>query len=159
MKIYHHLSVIFSFILKRINHSEFLNATFVDWEDAKYLTESMSFMLEDVSVILNKENTETTELYYEQNLHSLLAHYNHITPTWDNMLFLLDNSVSIAGDTFCEWLNIHYSLLPDETLPYDRRSAFTITYKTVSSQSSVKQRLSWSLKHSGYLLFNYLITY
>jgi hypothetical protein len=33
------------------------------------------------------------------------------------MLFLLDNSVSIAGDTFCEWLNIHYSLLPDETLP------------------------------------------
>jgi hypothetical protein len=41
----------------------------------------MSFMLEDVSVILNKENTETTELYYEQNLHSL-AHYNHITPTY-----------------------------------------------------------------------------
>lgn len=112
---------------------EFLNATFVDWEDAKYLTESMSFMLEDVSVILNKENTETTELYYEQNLHSLLAHYNHITPTWDNMLFLLDNSVSIAGDTFCEWLNIHYSLLPDETLPLTDVQLSQLLIKTVSS--------------------------
>lgn len=120
---------------------EFLNATFVDWENAKYLTESMSFMLEDVSVILNKENTETTELYYEQNLHSLLAHYNHITPTWDNMLFLLDNGVSVAGDTFCEWLNIHYSLLPDETLPLTDVQLSQLLIKTVSSAIISKEAL------------------
>lgn len=56
------------------------NSTFVDWDDAKYLTESMSFVLEDVSVILNKENTETTGISYDQNLYSLLAHHNYITP-------------------------------------------------------------------------------
>ncbi len=76
-----------SFIRDVFIHSEenelipdFLNSTFVDWDDAKYLTESMSFVLEDVSVILNKENTETTGISYDQNLYSLLAHHNHITP-------------------------------------------------------------------------------
>ncbi|MCO5784235.1 pcar [Citrobacter meridianamericanus] len=121
---------------------EFLNATFVDWEDVKYLTESMSFMLEDVSLILNKENTETTEIYYEKNLHSLLAHYNHITPTWDNMLCLLDNGVSVAGDTFCEWLNIHYSLLPDETLPLTDVQLSQLLIKTVSSEIISKEALA-----------------
>lgn len=120
---------------------EFLNATFVDWEDAKYLTESMSFILEDVSVILNKDNTETAVIYYEQNLHSLLARYNRITPTWDNMLFLLDNGVSVAGDTFCEWLNIHYSLLPDETLPLTDIQLSQLLIKMVSSEIISKDAL------------------
>lgn len=55
-----------SFIRDVFIHSEenelipdLLNSTFVDWDDARYLTESMIFLLEDVSVILNKENTET----------------------------------------------------------------------------------------------------
>ncbi|MCV5373685.1 hypothetical protein OFD18_36445, partial [Escherichia coli] len=76
-----------------------------------------SFVLEDVSVILNKENTETTEISYDQNLYSLLAHHNHITPCWNNVISLLSEDASIAGDTFCEWLNINYSLLPNDSLP------------------------------------------
>lgn len=113
-----------SFILDIFIHSEeidlipeLLNSEFVDWDDVKYLTASMKFMLEDVSVILNKENSEITEISHDKNSYSLLAHHNHIAPYWDNVILLLGEDASLSGDTFCEWLNINYALLPNETLP------------------------------------------
>ncbi|MFM1284666.1 YobI family P-loop NTPase [Yersinia enterocolitica] len=120
---------------------EILNSKFVDWDDAKYLTESMNFVLDDVTVILNKENTETTEISYDQNLHSLLAHHNHIAPDWDNVISLLSGDASLAGDTFCEWLNTNYSLLPNETLPLTKDQFSQLLTKLVSSENISKDAL------------------
>lgn len=120
---------------------EILNSTFVDWDDAKNLTASMNFVLEDISVILNKENTETTETSHDQNLYSLLAHYNHIVPCWDNVIYLLSEDASLAGDTFCEWLNINYSLFPNETLPLTDVQFSQLLIKVVSSESISKEAL------------------
>ncbi|WP_139353670.1 hypothetical protein, partial [Escherichia coli] len=74
-------------------------------------------LLEDVIVNLNKGNTESTESFYGQNLYSLLVNHNHITPCWNNVISLRSEDASIAGDTFCEWLNINYSLWPNGPLP------------------------------------------
>lgn len=137
-----------SFIRDVFIHSEendlipdFLNSTFVDWDDAKYMTESMSFVLEDVSVILNKENTETTEISYDQNLYSLLAHHNHITPCWNNVISLLSEDASLAGDTFCEWLNINYYLLPNDSLPLTDVQFSQLLIKAVTSPHISKEAL------------------
>ena len=62
-----------SFIRDIFIHSEerelipdLLNSALVDWDDAECLTVSMKFMLEDVTVILNKENSETTEINHDK---------------------------------------------------------------------------------------------
>ncbi|HFU8379600.1 TPA: pcar, partial [Escherichia coli] len=137
-----------SFIRDVFIHSEendlipdFLNSTFVDWDDAKYMTESMSFVLEEVSVILNKENTEKTEISYDQNLYSLLAHHNHITPCWNNVISLLSEDASLAGDTFCKWLNINYSLLPNDSLPLTDVQFSQLLIKAVTSPHISKEAL------------------
>lgn len=137
-----------SFIRDVFIHSEenklipdFLNSTFVDWDDAKYLTESMSFVLEDVSVILNKENIGITKIYYDQNLYSLLVHHNHIAPYWDNVISLLNEDASLADETFCEWLNINYSLLPNNTLPLTDVQFSQLLIKAVTSPYINKESL------------------
>lgn len=137
-----------SFIRDVFIHSEenelipdFLNSTFVDWDDAKYLTESMSFVLEDVSVILNKENIGITEISYDQNLYSLLVHHNHIAPYWDNVISLLNEDASLAGETFCEWLNINYYLLPNNTLPLTDVQFSQLLIKAVTSPYINKESL------------------
>ncbi|MBY7256610.1 pcar [Escherichia coli] len=137
-----------SFIRDVFTHSEenelipdFLNSTFVDWDDVKYLTESMRFVLDDVSVILNKENIENTEISYDKNLYSLLAHHNHIAPYWDNVITLLSEDASLSGDTFCEWLNINYSLLPNDTLPLSDVQFSQLLIKAVTSPHISKEAL------------------
>lgn len=120
---------------------ELLNSEFVDWDDVKYLTASMEFTLEDVSVILNKENSETTEISHDKNSYSLLAHHNHIAPYWDNVILLLGEDASLSGDTFCEWLNINCVLLPNETLPLTDVHLSQLIIKVVSSESISKEAL------------------
>ncbi|EBF0547113.1 pcar [Salmonella enterica] len=129
-----------SFIRDVFIHSEenelipdLLNSKFVDWDDARYLTESMIFLLEDISVILNKENTETTGISYDQNLYSLLAHHNHITTCWDNVISLLSEDASLADYTFCDWLNFNYCLLPNDTLPLTDDQFSQLLIKAVTS--------------------------
>lgn len=120
---------------------EILNSKFVSWDDAKYLTESMNFVLDDVTVILNKDNDEITEISYEQNLYSLLAHHNHIAPYWDNVIFFLNEDASLVGTTFCEWFNTNYSLLPNETLPLTKEQLSQLLTNLVSSESISKDAL------------------
>lgn len=120
---------------------EILNSEFVDWDDVKYLTASMKFMLEEVSVILNKENSETTEISHDKNSYSLLAHHNHIAPYWDNVILLLGEDASLSGDTFCEWLNINCALLPNETLPLTDVHLSQLIIKVVSSEIISKEAL------------------
>ncbi|WP_442528784.1 YobI family P-loop NTPase [Serratia sp. CY85251] len=137
-----------SFIRDIFIHSEerelipdLLNSALVDWDDAECLTVSMKFMLEDVTVILNKENSETTEINHDKNLYSLLAHHNHITPLWKNVICLLDEDASVAADTLCEWLNINYALLPNETIPLTEAQLSQLLIKVVSSENINKDAL------------------
>ncbi|WP_226905701.1 YobI family P-loop NTPase [Serratia marcescens] len=137
-----------SFIRDIFIHSEerelipdLLNSALVDWDDAECLIVSMKFTLEDVTVILNKENNETTETNHDRNLYSLLTHHNHITPLWNNAICLLDEDASVAADTFCEWLNINYALLPNEILPLTEVQLSQLLIKVVSSENISKDAL------------------
>lgn len=105
-----------SFIREIFVHSEerelipeLLNSSFTDWDDAEYLTVQMKFVLEDVSVVLNrntnKDNNIDDVTHHQPSLYSLLAQHNHISPLWLNFMFLLDENADVDSNVLCEWLN------------------------------------------------------
>ncbi|HFW3352692.1 TPA: hypothetical protein ACIVDT_004946 [Salmonella enterica subsp. enterica serovar Eastbourne] len=49
------------------------------------------------------------------------------------MITLLSEDASLAGNTFCEWLNINYSLLPDDALPLTDVQFSQLLIKAVTS--------------------------
>ncbi|WP_224710327.1 hypothetical protein, partial [Escherichia coli] len=54
---------------------------------------------------------------------------------------LLSEDASIAGDTFCEWLNINYSLLPNDSLPLTDVQFSQLLIKAVTSPHISKEAL------------------
>ena len=90
---------------------EILNLTSIDWDDSQYLIARMQFMLDDITVILNKESNDSTNISHINNLYSFLAESNRIAPSWSNIVSLLDDDAHVSGAILCEWLNINHSKL------------------------------------------------
>lgn len=63
---------------------ELLNSSFTDWNDVEYLIVHMKFVLEDVSVVLNREANTDKDVddvtHQHPSLYSLLAQLNHVSP-------------------------------------------------------------------------------
>lgn len=116
---------------------EFLNSSFTDWDDAEYLTVQMKFVLEDVSVVLNRKANKDKNIddvtHHHPSLYSLLAQHNHISPLWLNFMFLLDENADVDSNALCEWLNSNYALLPAETLPLTEEIFSELLIKAVTS--------------------------
>lgn len=120
---------------------ELINMTSVDWDDAAYLAANMQFVLEDFTVVMNKDNDETAEISHEQNLYSLLAHHNRIAPSWSNVMSLLDEGAYVSGNIICEWLNINYPSLPNEILSLSEAQFSQLLMKVVTSPEISKEAL------------------
>lgn len=142
-----HISSFFREIFIHADESELipelLNSDIVSWDDAEYIVSGMKFVLDDVNVILNKENatigkTENNALH---NLHSLLIRHNRIAPVWLNVMALLDEDAKVPGDIICEWLNINYAVLPNETLLLTEAQFSQLLIKVVSSEYVSKESL------------------
>lgn len=124
---------------------ELLNSSITDWDDAEYLIVHMKFLLEDVSVILNRE-TYTFEdaedvTHHLPSLYSLLAQHNHVSPLWLNFMSLLGENADVDSNVLCEWLNSNYDLLPAETLPLTEELFSQLLIKVVTSSQLSKEAL------------------
>lgn len=124
---------------------ELLNSSFTNWEDAEYLTVQMKFVLEDVSVVLNrkanKDNNIDDVTHQPPSLYSLLAQHNHVSPLWVNFISLLDENADVDSNVLCEWLNSNYDLLPAETLPLTEELFSQLLIKVVTSSQLSKEAL------------------
>ncbi|MDR6367011.1 pcar [Enterobacter sp. SORGH_AS_0287] len=124
---------------------ELLNLSFVDWDDAEYLTVHMKFELEDVSVVLNREANTGNDVddvtHHHPSLYSLLAQHNHVSPLWLNFMSLLDENADVDSNVLCEWLNSNYALLPAETLPLTEELFSQLLIKVVTSAHISKEAL------------------
>ncbi len=90
---------------------EVLNSTSIDWDDSQYLATRMQFTLEDITVILNKENNDSTDISHIHNLYSLLVENNRIAPSWKNIVSLLNVDTKVSDVILCEWLNKNHNKL------------------------------------------------
>lgn len=122
---------------------ELLNSKTMDWGDAEYLTENMTFVLDDITIIHNRHHDREDIAIpdFHHNLYFLLTYHNHIAPSWENMIVLLDNEASVPGNILCEWLNINFSFLPDETLPLTEAQFSQLIITVVSSENISKEAL------------------
>lgn len=154
-----------SFIREIFVHSEerelipeLLNSSFTDWDDAEYLTVQMKFVLEDVSVVLNrntnKDNNIDDVTHHQSSLYSLLAQHNHISPLWLNVMFLLDENADVDSNVLCEWLNSNHALLPAETLPLTEELFSQLLIKAIISPHIDKEALAVITKTFRIVLLN-----
>lgn len=124
---------------------ELLNSSFTDWNDAEYLIEHMKFVLEDVSVVLNREENIDKDVddvtHHHPSLYSLLAQNNHVSPLWLNFTSLLDENTDVDSNVLCEWLNSNYALLPAETRPLTEELFSQLLIKAVTSSHISKEAL------------------
>ena len=124
---------------------ELLNSSFTDWDDAEYLTVQMKFVLEDVSVVLNRKANKDSNIddvtHHHPSLYSLLAQHNHVSPLWLNFTSLLDENTDVDSNVLCEWLNSNYALLPAETIPLTEELFSQLLIKVVTSSHISKEAL------------------
>jgi len=124
---------------------ELLNSSFIDWDDAEYLTVHMKFVLEDVSTALNrKANTDKNAddvTHHHPCLYSLLTQHNHIASSWLNFMSMLDVSAEVNENVLCEWLNTNYGSLPDEHIPLTDALFAQLLIKVVTSSYLYKEAL------------------
>ncbi|OSK88093.1 pcar [Escherichia coli] len=137
-----------SFIRDVFTHSEenelipeLLNASVINWEDAEYLTVHMSFELEDISAVFNREANTDPVVHNHPSLYSLLAQYNHVGPSWLNIMSLLDEEADVDSNILCEWLNSNYALLPAEAMPLSEDIFSQLLIKVVTSPQISKEAL------------------
>ncbi|HGS7288977.1 pcar [Klebsiella pneumoniae] len=122
---------------------ELLNSSMVSWDDVEYLTAHMKFVLNDISVIINRDATTygDTVNYQHPSLYSLLVKNNRITSSWLNVLFLLDKAVDLGKDVLCEWLNVNYSSLSGENISLTEECFTQLIFNVVTSSNISKEAL------------------
>lgn len=120
---------------------EILNLTSIDWDDSQYLTARMQFMLDDITVILNKESNDSTNISHIHNLYSLLAENNRIAPSWSNILSLLDDDANVSDAILCEWLNINHRELNTSLVSLSAPVFSQLMNKVISSKHISKEAL------------------
>lgn len=123
---------------------ELLNSTMVGWEDIEYLTANMDFILDDVTIIHNKEaiTNKTAIIHHQHNIYSLLAYYNHLAPSWENTIALLDEGADVPADILCGWLNKNSNTLNGDLLSLSASVFSQLLVSVVSSEHISKEALA-----------------
>lgn len=122
---------------------ELLNSSMINWEDVEYLTVHMKFVLEDISVIINREATTYGDAvnYHHPSLYSLLVQNNHIASSWLNVLYILDKAADVDGDVLCKWLNANYSSFSGENVSLTEECFTQLIVNIITSSNISKEAL------------------